>query len=109
MHESESVEKRDDEKDEAKPDVHELERSISARRSDLLSHVHELERVVRAKLDVKSRLRNASERGIERAENLFAHVVTRIREQPVPYIVLGGVILMLLFRRRPRRMHLQLH
>jgi hypothetical protein len=82
------------------PDPAALERSIRQRRRALVEHVHELERVVRAKLDVRTRLRRAGERGMLRATEIAERMVEQVRARPVPYLVMGGVLLVMLFRRR---------
>ena len=84
------------------PDPEALERSIRRRRRDLVGHMNELERVVRAKLDVRSRLRRGSERAAVRAGWALDHVVERVRERPLPYLLAGGALLWLLFGRRAR-------
>ncbi len=80
-----------------------LQTSIRDHRRDLVASVGELERIVRAKLDVKARLRHAAQRGAARIEALFERTLERVRARPVPYLVIGGALLVMLFRRRPRR------
>jgi hypothetical protein len=85
------------------PDPAALERNIRRRRRDLVNHIDELERVVRAKLDVKERVRRGSERVALRAERALDRFVQRVREKPLPYLVAGAAIVLLLFGGRGRR------
>jgi ABC-type histidine transport system ATPase subunit len=90
----------DDKDKEPTPDPARLERSIRRRRRELISHMNELERVVRAKLDVRTRLRHGAREAAERARYALEHVMVRVRERPLPYLVLGGVMVWMLFGRR---------
>jgi hypothetical protein len=77
-----------------------LERSIRRRRRVLIGHMNELERVIRAKLDVRSRLRRTRERAALRVEMVLEELVERVRERPLPFLVAGSIVLWMLFRRR---------
>ena len=71
------------------PSPQTLQESIRDRRDDLVRHVHELENIVRAKLDFKARARRAAER-----------FLAAFRARPIPYVLVGSVVVMLLLRRR---------
>jgi hypothetical protein len=95
-----------DEEADRSEDPEALERAVRERRAHLLADVHELERVVRAKLDVKQRLRAGKHRALVRVESLTERLVRDVRTRPMPYLLAGGALLLLLFR--PRRRHWQL-
>jgi len=86
----------------APPDPRALERSIRRRRHELIEHLNQLERVVRAKLDVRARLRRSGERAALRAGSLLEQLVERVRERPLPFLVAGGLVFWMLFRPRRR-------
>jgi hypothetical protein len=90
----------DTESTEDTRDTRSIHASIREHRRDLIASLGELEALVRAKLDVRMRLRHAAERGMIRAGQMLERVVDRARARPVPFIVLGGMLVVLLFRRR---------
>jgi hypothetical protein len=96
----------EDEEAERSEDPEALERAVRERRAHLLADVRELERVVRAKLDVKKRLRERKDRALVRVESVAERLVRDVRARPVPYLIAGAALLLVLFR--PRRRHWQL-
>jgi hypothetical protein len=103
--------------DEEDPEV--IQRRLEARRENLVEHVAELETAVRAKLDVKARLRDAASRGrelvrqgVERSrllvERAFAEAKLLVQRKPGPTIAVIGVltVIALLGWTRQRKVYL---
>jgi hypothetical protein len=72
----------------------EIVADIHERRADLLEDLAELEDILRAKLDVRARVERWLRRGRERGLGAIESMLEMVRENPVP-VLTAGVILLL--------------